>query len=121
MWIRLQTNFESLRKSQSFWWTTLLTATLLGFTLTGLLWFWQKLPPVIPLFYSLPWGEEQLASPLSLLLLLSSIIFVYCLNVLTAVVVYPLSAYFSRMLIIGSFFFTILTSIAIWKILLLIA
>lgn len=33
-----------------------------------LLVFWRQLPPQIPLFYSLPWGIEQLGSPLGLLL-----------------------------------------------------
>lgn len=37
---------------------------------------WQSLPPQLPLFYSRPWGEEQLTSPIGLLLLpgLSSLI-----------------------------------------------
>jgi len=30
---------------------------------------WQKLPPQSPLFYSLPWGEKQLATSKSLVLL----------------------------------------------------
>lgn len=25
--------------------------------------FWQQLPPQVPLFYSRPWGQEQLVSP----------------------------------------------------------
>jgi hypothetical protein len=28
-----------------------------------LLFSWFRLPPEVPLFYSLPWGEEQLVSP----------------------------------------------------------
>lgn len=40
--------------------------------------FWQKLPPQVPFFYSRPWGEEQLAKPLFLLLLpLSSTLFLF--------------------------------------------
>lgn len=42
-----------------------------------LLLFWTKLPPQIPLFYSLPWGLEQLGSPIELL--------VFPLTTLTAV------------------------------------
>jgi hypothetical protein len=38
------------------------TATAVGL-FVGLL-FGKILPPTIPLFYSRPWGEEQLASPL---------------------------------------------------------
>lgn len=30
---------------------------------------WAHLPPQLPLFYSRPWGKEQLSSPLGLLLL----------------------------------------------------
>lgn len=30
---------------------------------------WRYLPPSVPLFYSRPWGKEQLASPLMLFIL----------------------------------------------------
>lgn len=30
---------------------------------------WSKLPPEVPLYYSLPWGEKQLASPWELTIL----------------------------------------------------
>lgn len=30
---------------------------------------WRNLPPELPLFYSRPWGKDQLASPVGLLLL----------------------------------------------------
>lgn len=30
---------------------------------------WRYLPPQVPLFYSRPWGEEQLVSPLTLFIL----------------------------------------------------
>jgi len=35
-----------------------------------LAWIWQALPPKIPLFYSLPWGEEQLADKVYLVYVL---------------------------------------------------
>lgn len=47
------------------------TATLF-FIITSfflLILFWGKLPPQVPLFYSRPWGEEQLGKPLELLIL----------------------------------------------------
>lgn len=28
--------------------------------------FWTKLPPVVPMWYSRPWGEDQLARPVFL-------------------------------------------------------
>lgn len=35
----------------------------------SLLFFWRKLPPQIPLFYSHPWGEDQLGQPVFLWIL----------------------------------------------------
>ncbi len=34
-----------------------------------LIWRWNQLPPLVPLWYSKPWGDEQLAQPIWLLLL----------------------------------------------------
>lgn len=48
-----------------------------------LLIFWRQLPPQIPLFYSLPWGIEQLSSPLRLLLFPLSILAAIILTILT--------------------------------------
>lgn len=31
--------------------------------------YFKKLPPLVPLYYSLPWGEDQLTAPYMLLLL----------------------------------------------------
>ncbi|MDD3532305.1 MAG: hypothetical protein PHR64_00545 [Candidatus Shapirobacteria bacterium] len=42
--------------------------------------FYQKLPPQVPLFYSRPWGEAQLASPWFLLALPLLSLFVVALN-----------------------------------------
>ncbi len=42
-----------------------LGSTLLTFFLSLLivLWYWKRLPPVVPLWQSRPWGEERLAHP----------------------------------------------------------
>jgi len=42
--------------------------------------FYQKLPPEVPLFYSRPWGEAQLASPWFLLTLPALSLFITVLN-----------------------------------------
>lgn len=42
--------------------------------------FYQKLPPEVPLFYSRPWGEAQLASPWFLLVLPALSLFITALN-----------------------------------------
>lgn len=42
--------------------------------------FYRKLPPEIPLFYSRPWGELQLASPWLLLILPALSLFIVIFN-----------------------------------------
>lgn len=55
----------------------------LAVSLLFLLVFWRQLPPQIPLFYSLPWGVEQLGSPLKLTLFPISTIVTIILILLT--------------------------------------
>ena len=57
-----------------------ITFTLLGLQILLILFFWRKLPPEIPLFYSRPWGEEQLANSWSLFILPSLTIIVFLIN-----------------------------------------
>jgi hypothetical protein len=46
-----------------------LTFSFLIAQLGLILFFWKKLPPEVPLFYSRPWGKEQLVNPRFLFLL----------------------------------------------------
>ena len=52
----------------------------------------KNLPPQIPLFYSLPWGEEQLAPSIALLLLPLGIFLIALLN--SFLIMASLSKYF---------------------------
>ena len=52
----------------------------------------KRLPPQIPLFYSLPWGEEQLAPSIALLLLPLGIFLIALLN--SFLIMASLSKYF---------------------------
>jgi hypothetical protein len=63
-------------------------ATAVFLWLAGLLllvFFWLRLPPQVPLFFSLPWGEEQLVSPISIFLLPGGVITVILINLLCAI------------------------------------
>jgi hypothetical protein len=46
------------------------------------LFYFQKLPPLVPLYYSRPWGEEQLAPKIMLLLLPGGCFLWYLLSAL---------------------------------------
>jgi hypothetical protein len=47
-----------------------------------ILWNMRTLPPQVPLFYSRPWGEEQLTEPMYLFILPFSAIFWYIISIL---------------------------------------
>lgn len=57
---------------------TLAFAAMFIFSISLIVLKWSELPPEVPLYYSLPWGEKQLGSPweLSILPTLSASIFI---------------------------------------------
>lgn len=81
----------------------------------------NDLPQQVPLYYSLPWGEDQLASATSLFLLPTFSIVVFLLNSLLANFFFKTITLFSRLLIIFSFSFSLFSLIALTRIILLIS
>jgi len=45
-----------------------------------IVWQWKHLPPSVPLWYSRPWGNDQLASPIWLFLLPVGGLLIYFIN-----------------------------------------
>ncbi len=92
--------------------------TILSFVL--LLIKYRSLPAQVPLWYSQPWGSDQLAHPALLLLLPLGSLFLYVLNSLLAI--YLLSEYliFSQIAFLTSLIVALLSFVALAKILFLI-
>lgn len=81
--------------------------------------FWTKLPPQIPLYFSRPWGEEQLAKPVFIFLpLVLSSIFL-SLNLIFARVGVE-SDFLRKVLILGAAATAFLATTTIVRIILLI-
>ncbi len=55
-------------------WQWLMAAVAVTMGLGLFLIFGQILPPALPMFYSLPWGEEQLADPRSVFIPLGMVV-----------------------------------------------
>jgi len=85
-----------------------------------LLWRWNRLPPLVPLWYSRPWGSDQLASPYWLLLLPVGSIIIYATNFLVSVYVTAEYLIFTQMLFLSSLLVSLLSSYALIKILFLV-
>jgi len=81
---------------------------------------WKKLPPEVPLFYSLPWGEEQLADPLQLLILPFSSLVAFTLNFFLASIFLEKEPWLCRILILTSTVFSFLSMLTLIKIIFLI-
>ncbi len=101
-------------------WPLRLSGLLLLTSFGFLVWFWSKLPPVIPFFYSLPWGEEQLASPLALWISLTATIVITVVNNLLVFILYKKSTYLAQVLSVATFVINLLIAIAIIRIILLV-
>lgn len=117
----LRIKFREMKYDKYFTITSRLMLVLIPLTLVFLIWSWPRLPQQVPLFYSLPWGEEQLAPTLSLYILILGSGAMYALNIVLAVWVYNRWSFYSRMLLIGSSTATILAIITVIKIVFLIS
>jgi len=82
--------------------------------------FWQKFPPQVPLFYSRPWGKEQLAHPKFLLILPLGIIVISLVNIFMANFFFKKFPFLSQILSWNTVLISLLTTIAIIKIITLI-
>lgn len=80
----------------------------------------SSLPPQIPLYYSQPWGEAQLASASSIIILPVASVLVLIINNILAVFFLNSVQLLSRLLIIGSLAFSFFSAIATYQIISLI-
>jgi hypothetical protein len=81
-------------------------------------WKWKRLPPELPLFYSLPRGEDQLGSPSLLFIFPGISLVMYLVNLLFASVLYTTNKTAAKLLVAFSVVAAILLFITFCKIVL---
>lgn len=81
---------------------------------------WQYLPPLVPLWYALPWGNEQLAAPYWLIILPLGSALIFTAN--AALSIYFFSEYliFTQLAFLTSFLVSLLSFITLIKIITLV-
>lgn len=84
-------------------------------------WKFNLLPPQVPLFYSLPWGESQLTNNSSLFMLPAISIVVLFIDSLFSVSFLKNLPLLSHLSVITSLLVSFLTSITLFKIVFLIS
>lgn len=92
------------------------TFLLLGTDLIVLALVWQKLPPELPLFYSRPWGEQQLIRKDWFFILPLSCLIFNIANVRLASLLFKKELLLSQLLVWSSTIICLLTSITLFKI-----
>lgn len=85
-----------------------------------LLFFWRWLPPQVPLFYSRPWGESQLVSPIGLILLPLFSLLIFILNFGLILRTFKEERFIARILAGAGLIFTFLCTLALFRIIILI-
>lgn len=86
-----------------------------------ILWHWRLLPPEVPLFYSRPWGQDQLVRAGWLFLLPAGSISWYIINTIIATFITNEYLIFTQTLYITSFIISLLSFITLIKILFLVS
>lgn len=114
---------EANSSYQQLWVYKIATITNLTQSVVGtsiVLWYWQKLPTKIPLWFSRPWGEERLTHPALLLIPILVSVLVYVGNIMVAnkfTLEHPL---FTRILFLTSTMVSLMTLYIVLRILTLI-
>ncbi len=81
---------------------------------------WMVIPPAVPLWYSLPWGEEQLAHPAWLFLLPISGLLWHGITVICAATLTQNTLVFAKVLFLSSFLTNFLLFITLINIIFLV-
>jgi len=97
---------------------TVLLLSLLSIIL--LVFVWQRLPPEVPLWYSRPWGESQLANSLWLFLLPLGSVFWFMVSLLCSVYLTKDHLTFTQILFLSTVVTSMLSCITLVQIVFLI-
>ena len=77
------------------------------------------LPPKLPLFYSLPWGDDQLAGKSQLLIIPTSIALIALFNLIISWQLHASQVFFKRVLTLSSLLVSLILTITFMKIVLI--
>ena len=99
-------------------WATILPITISVMIALVILFFFRFLPPKLPLFYSLSWGEGQLAKHIEFLIIPGTLALVVLLNLSVASYLHEAQTFFKKILLVGILVPTLIFLVTILKIVL---
>lgn len=77
------------------------------------------LPPKLPLFYSLPWGEDQLATHQQFFIIPASIALIAPLNLVISWQLHPSQSFLKKVLLVSSTIVSFILTLTLIKIVLM--
>lgn len=99
-----------------YFWASIFPIMLSFFIGLTILLISPLLPPKLPLFYSLPWGEEQLTAPLQFFTIPAISILITLLNLTISSNLHSAQLLFKKILIVSSLLSTLILTITFVKI-----
>lgn len=118
--VRIRTSWATVKTN---WFIDLVHKFVLALFMLSigfLIWRWRMLPPMVPLWYSRPWGTDQLASPYWLFILPLASLFLYGISFVVSMYVTAEYLIFTQMLFLSSLLVSLLSFISLLKILFLV-
>lgn len=106
-------------KNQRIFWLNLLTLILAVFLSILIAFFPKFLPHKLPLFYSLPWGDSQIANPQQFFILPAAIVLISLINQSLSWQLHPTQSFFKKILLSSSIISAIILIITLIKIILI--
>lgn len=100
-------------------WISILSFTQALLISLIILLFFRFLPPKLPLFYSLPWGDEQLVSHIQFFIIPGIIVLITLLNLIVSLHLHEQQLFFKKILLIGTLVFIPILTITFIKIVLI--
>jgi hypothetical protein len=85
-----------------------------------IVWRWNRMPPLVPLWYSRPWGIDQLSSPIWLFLLPLGGLVWFFVNLIVSMYITAEYLIFTQILFISSFVVNLLSFITLVKIIFIV-
>lgn len=101
--------FKYLREDKLLQRLFILSFVLIALTVIFILINYSKLPPLLPVFNQLPWGEERLGSTIGIFIPSVAVFLILIINIFLSVFSYSRFPLIARMLAITSFLSSILT------------
>jgi hypothetical protein len=119
--------FSSFFGNLGKFWQTTLNSRLLRFTILLfviqvilIIWFYNQLPPEIPIFFSRPWGASWLSSTSSIFILPLFSLIVFLINYLLALYFHQKKLLISQLLVIFTFIVSLFSTVSLIKIISLV-